>query len=80
MMTIDSWQVAPKLTELALKAFGKLDGIIVNHGVLSPMTRIADSDIAAWKKLYDANLFSALALVKMHPYAKQEIPDANRDR
>lgn len=45
--------------------FGRLDGVVVNHGVLSPITRLADSSVEEWKKLYDANLFSALALVSI---------------
>jgi NAD(P)-dependent dehydrogenase (short-subunit alcohol dehydrogenase family) len=43
--------------------FGRIDGVIINHGVLSPMTRIEDASVEEWKKLYDANFFSALALV-----------------
>jgi len=56
-------EVAPKITELAIKSFGRLDGIVINHGVLSPMERIADASIEEWRRLYDANLFSAVALV-----------------
>ncbi|KAK3941936.1 hypothetical protein QBC46DRAFT_381314 [Diplogelasinospora grovesii] len=55
---------ASKATELAIKSFGRLDGVIVNHGVLSPMTRLENASIEEWKALYDANFFSALALVK----------------
>ncbi|KAH6855205.1 hypothetical protein B0I37DRAFT_302957 [Chaetomium sp. MPI-CAGE-AT-0009] len=53
-----------KVTELAVLTFGKIDGVVVNHGMLSPMTRIENASIEEWKKLYDANLFSALALTK----------------
>lgn len=60
-------QTAPKVTELAVRSFGRLDGIVVNHGVLSPMKRIADSTVEDWKNIYDANLFSALALVGRTP-------------
>ena len=51
------------MKELAILTFGKIDGVVVNHGVLSPMTRIENASIEEWKKLYDANFFSALALV-----------------
>ncbi|KAL1875700.1 hypothetical protein VTK73DRAFT_9955 [Phialemonium thermophilum] len=61
---LTNFDTAPKVTELALKAFGQLDGLVVNHGVLTPMQRVAESTIEAWKNIYDANLFSALALVK----------------
>jgi NADP-dependent 3-hydroxy acid dehydrogenase YdfG len=57
-------QIAPQIVDLAIKSFGRLDGIVINHGVISPMERIADSDVEEWKKLYDANFFSAVALVR----------------
>ncbi|KAK1826676.1 hypothetical protein QBC39DRAFT_363737 [Podospora conica] len=53
-----------KATQLAISTFGRLDGVVINHGALSPMTRLADASIEEWKRLYDVNLFSALALVK----------------
>jgi len=52
------------VTKLALQAFGRLDGVVINHGVLSPIARIEDASIEEWKKLYDVNLFSALAIAK----------------
>lgn len=51
------------MVELAVQSFGRLDGIVINHGVLSPMKRIENSTVDEWKEIYDANLFSALALV-----------------
>ncbi|KAK4145378.1 uncharacterized protein C8A04DRAFT_10755 [Dichotomopilus funicola] len=54
---------AHRVKELAILTFGQIDGVVINHGVLSPMTRIENASIEEWKKLYDANFFSALALV-----------------
>ncbi|WQF83017.1 Putative short-chain dehydrogenase/reductase SDR, NAD(P)-binding domain superfamily [Colletotrichum destructivum] len=54
----------PKIAEAAVKTFGKIDGIVINHGVLEPVTRLADSSIEEWKKAYDINVFSGLALVQ----------------
>lgn len=51
-----------KLTNLAVKSFGKLDGIVINHGLLVPET-IDGSTIEGWKHLYDVNVFSCLAMV-----------------
>ncbi|GAB1312165.1 Benzil reductase ((S)-benzoin forming) IRC24 [Madurella fahalii] len=53
-----------RVTELAILTFGRIDGVVVNHGALSPMTRIEHASVEEWKQLYDANLFSALALAK----------------
>lgn len=58
-------KTAHRVTELAVLTFGRLDGVVINHGVLNPMTRIANSSIEEWKQLYDANVFSALALVRL---------------
>lgn len=49
--------------DFAIKAFGKLDSLIINHGVLKPMATIANASMDEWKYAYDVNLFSALALV-----------------
>lgn len=65
----DATQVAQQVTDLAVKAFGRLDGLVINHGVLSPMKKIIDSDVDDWRRLYDANVFSALALVTNQPPA-----------
>jgi NAD(P)-dependent dehydrogenase (short-subunit alcohol dehydrogenase family) len=51
------------LTELAVKSFGKLDGIVINHGILIPR-RFADCSIEEWKSTYDINVFSGIALAK----------------
>ncbi|KAL1894360.1 hypothetical protein Sste5346_005859 [Sporothrix stenoceras] len=50
--------------DLAVSTFGQLDGVIINHGALTPVQRLADADLDAWKRLYDINVFSALALSK----------------
>jgi len=60
---LTSQKVAPKVIAVAVQTFGRLDGLVVNHGILTPIKRIADSTIDEWKKTYDANLWSALALV-----------------
>ncbi|KAI1404796.1 NAD(P)-binding protein [Hypoxylon fuscum] len=57
-------EVAPKIIESTLKAFGKIDGIVINHGVLAPITRISDSSAEEWRHAYDINVFSAVALLK----------------
>ncbi|KAH6628624.1 hypothetical protein F5144DRAFT_594592 [Chaetomium tenue] len=63
-----------RVTELAILTFGRIDGVVVNHGMLSPMTRIENASVEEWKKLYDANFFSALALVSWRRRTKEAIP------
>ena len=55
--------MAPKIIQAAQKAFGKIDGLVVNHGTLTPLTRLADTNIEEWRQAYDINVLSAVALV-----------------
>ncbi|TKA23322.1 hypothetical protein B0A50_07530 [Salinomyces thailandicus] len=58
------FSLGQKAVDLAKQRWQKLDGIIVNHGVLDPVKRLADSTAEEWRAAYDANLFSAVALSK----------------
>lgn len=55
-------QMPAKLVNLAVSSFGKVDGLVVNHGMLIP-NKFADTSIEEWKKVYDINVFSGIALV-----------------
>lgn len=54
------------MTEFAVKTFGRLDGIVINHAVIGPIKRLVNSSIEEWSQVYNANLFSALALVGLN--------------
>ena len=56
------FSLAKEASDLAIREFGRLDGLIVNHGVLVP-GRVAASDASEWKRTFDVNFFSALAFV-----------------
>ncbi|KND87766.1 putative oxidoreductase [Tolypocladium ophioglossoides CBS 100239] len=58
-----SLDMPQRLTDLAVQSFGKLDGLVINHGLLDPQT-IDGSTIEGWKHLYDVNVFSCLAMAK----------------
>lgn len=53
-----------KAVDLTLTTFGRLDGVIVNHGVLDPVKRVGDSTAEEWREAYNINFFSAVAVVK----------------
>ena len=57
--------LAQKAVASALEAFGNLDGLIVNHGMMDPVMKIETSDIEEWRKLFDVNFFSAVAFVSI---------------
>ncbi|KAM0326203.1 hypothetical protein ACHAQA_006800 [Verticillium albo-atrum] len=54
----------PQVAHHAIKTFGRIDGIVINHGVLTPLSRLEDAPIAEWRRSFDINVFSGLALVK----------------
>lgn len=60
------FSLAEKGVETANKDFGRLDGLILNHGILEPATRIASSDPDAWRRCFDVNFFSLVAFVWLH--------------
>lgn len=52
-----------KAVDLAISAFGRLDGVVINHGILGPVGKIAEADLEAWKGGFDVNYLSAVAFV-----------------
>jgi NAD(P)-dependent dehydrogenase (short-subunit alcohol dehydrogenase family) len=58
------FSLGSKAVEAAVSKFQRLDGLIVNHGVLDPVKRVTDSSPEEWRKSYDINFFSAIALVQ----------------
>lgn len=57
----------PKLPMIAIEetllSFGRIDGLIVNHGVVAPVTRIVRAELDDWRKGFDINFFSAVEFV-----------------
>ena len=58
-----------QLVNLATKTFGKLHGIVINHGVL--LTKLtADMTMEEFRYSYDVNVFSCLAMVSGPSFAR----------
>ena len=53
----------PKAVELAKSKWNRIDGLVINHGILEPVERIATSNVEEWRKTFDTNYFSAVSLV-----------------
>ena len=53
-------EIARGTIDTALKEFGQIDGLVINHGTLEPVTRVATSDPKAWRSSFDINFFSAV--------------------
>ncbi|KAF2025279.1 NAD(P)-binding protein [Setomelanomma holmii] len=58
------FSLAKKAVELANDRWGRLDGLIVNHGTLDPVKKIGDSSVEEWRKAFDVNVFSAVGLIQ----------------
>jgi len=58
------FSVAERVTSLALKCFSRIDGLVINHGVLGEVKRIADSTSEEWRNVFDVNFFSALSFIR----------------
>lgn len=52
-----------KAVDLALKSFGRLDGLVLNHSVLGQVGKIAEADPEQWKQGLDVNFISLVAFV-----------------
>lgn len=57
------FSLAQTAVEVTMKEFGQIHGLIINHGVLPPVTTIGNCDIEAWKENFNVNFFSAVAFV-----------------
>lgn len=56
--------IAQKAVDLAVHAFGGLDGVIINHGTMDPVARIENCKPEEWGKLLNINVISAVAFVR----------------
>ena len=59
----ENLSTGPKVVELAISRFGQLDGLVLNHGSLGEVERVADGDPLEWRRTFDVNFFSILACV-----------------
>lgn len=57
------FSIGKKAADLATATWNRLDGLVVNHGVLEPVKKICDTDAEEWRAAFDVNVFSGVALV-----------------
>lgn len=55
-----------KAVALANEKWGRLDSLIINHGSLDPVKKVADTSAEEWRKGFDVNVFSAVGLVRTY--------------
>ena len=49
----------------ALEAFGRLDGLVLNHGVVEPVERVGEVKVEEWRECMEVNFFSMLHFVRL---------------
>ena len=57
------FSLGQKAVDLALKAFGRLDGLVLNHGMLGQVANVADADPKQWQHGFDVNFISLVTFV-----------------
>ncbi|KAJ5770907.1 uncharacterized protein N7511_002958 [Penicillium nucicola] len=65
------FSLAQKAVDTAIKAFGQLDGMVLNHGLLGQVGKISEADPQKWKEVFDINFIS---LVAFEQQAKAALP------
>ncbi|CZT16048.1 probable dehydrogenase [Ramularia collo-cygni] len=61
---LSDFSLSRKAVDLAVRTWKRLDGVIVNHGVLDPVKKLADSTPEEWRSAFDKNFFSAVSLAQ----------------
>ena len=58
--------LAKKAVDLAVESFGTLDALVLNHGILGQVGKVADADPQQWKEGMDVNFISLVAFVRIY--------------
>lgn len=58
------FSLAQKAVDAALKSFGQLDGMVLNHGILGQVGKVAEGDTEQWRQGFDVNFISLVAFVR----------------
>ena len=58
-------EVGKRIVDFSLGKYGRLDGLVLNHGCLEPVQRVAGVDVDAWRKGFETNFFSYLDIVSL---------------
>jgi len=56
--------ISKEAHDIATSTWKRVDGLIINHGVLDPVKRVANTDAEEWRQCFDINVFSAISMVK----------------
>jgi NADP-dependent 3-hydroxy acid dehydrogenase YdfG len=63
---LSSLTVGKDIVDLTLKKWQRIDGVIINHGTLDPIKRVAQTTAEEWRSAFDINVFSGIGLVSIY--------------
>lgn len=69
LLTFPFTQLAKTAVSSALATFKSLDGLVLNHGTLDPVKRIADTTPSEWREAFNVNFFSCIAFVSYYYFS-----------
>lgn len=72
------FSLAQKAVDLALHSFGQLDGMVLNHGILGQVGKLADTEVQQWQEAFNINFISLIAFVSTWSnmlYPKKQLVD-----
>ena len=55
--------LSQRVVDHTISTWARIDGLVINHGVLDPVKRIGDVTAEEWRKSFDVNVFSAISMV-----------------
>ena len=61
---VADYDSARRAVRLAVDEWGRVDGLVLNHGTLAPVARVADSSAEGWEKGFRVNFLSCVEFVR----------------
>jgi NADP-dependent 3-hydroxy acid dehydrogenase YdfG len=55
--------LAEEAVKVAIEKYKRLDGMVLNHGILGQVAKIEDADLQQWAHGFNVNFFSLVAFV-----------------
>ncbi|KAI9681535.1 MAG: hypothetical protein M1817_002819 [Caeruleum heppii] len=61
---ISDYNTAATAIRVVTKKWGRLDGVVINHGVMDPVGKVADVGGRGWEEAFKTNVFGGVELIK----------------
>ncbi|KIW08034.1 uncharacterized protein PV09_00978 [Verruconis gallopava] len=61
---LSSLTIGKDIVDATLKKWQRIDSVIINHGTLDPIKRVADMSPEEWRSAFDINVFSGVGLIQ----------------